>query len=607
MAADRPIVWGRRMRASLEEACTALTAKTEAQFPNTALCAQAQALKGLSANFKLCDTHDRAWMLGFMNGGVAAEVLTEGCTDCRKKSSDAQCDAFRALAIELSRLLAEMPTAGKLAGQQRAMSSLFQAQQGERGTALLRDAQKKVWRSSNTRKAGRIDDGYDLLGDGQGNGPGAPVWSSEAARQAVKERVAPAALLVRDAPVHTAVVVPATDTPPPPHTQSHATMALGDNSTADILAEISRRVNPPPQVLLAPSLQALLCGTLDAHSPLRQLAGHADVLELIAQYHQRPLASLVAHVDTHEVGAASIGTVRFPPPSGINVNMMPIIMGSLASLPDELLPYAPLLEACPILDYKVGYLTIHESIVEDGRAQRREGLHTEGGYAANMGPPSPFSRTSPSPQVYKAGYGLDACPEMRWGGGDTHIGSNGDGEFYNGIFMASTVARSTRVWNACITDPTNAIGPMGDLEHMRHVLGEGYELGANELIWMTDTTPHESLPLAAGTVRQYFRLVTHNISVWYADHNTPNPLGVLPGQGVSIVHGDKFKEAVCCMPQVQGDAPPAAEEPATEATAVAATDAAAPTDTDAPKNDDNGGAGDGAGDRRSRSVFCVMC
>ena len=74
------------------------------------------------------------------------------------------------------------------------------------------------------------------------------------------------------------------DTPPPPHTQSHATMALGDYST----------VNPPPHVLLAPSLQALLCGTLDAHSPLRQLAGHADVLELIAPW-LCPTLGFVAH------------------------------------------------------------------------------------------------------------------------------------------------------------------------------------------------------------------------------------------------------------------------------------------------------------------------
>ena len=53
---------------------------------------------------------------------------------------------------------------------------------------------------------------------------------------------------------------------------------------------------------------------------------------------------------------------------------------------------------------------------------------------------------------------------------------------------------------------------------------------------MTDRTPHESLPLKPGQYRQYFRLVTSNVSVWYAKHSTPNPLGCTPGEGVRIVY-----------------------------------------------------------------------
>jgi len=69
-------------------------------------------------------------------------------------------------------------------------------------------------------------------------------------------------------------------------------------------------------------------------------------------------------------------------------------------------------------------------------------------------------------------------------------------------------------------------------------------LEANELIWMTDRTPHESLPIptaaaAAGTRRQYFRLVVGQVSAWFADHSTPNPSGFLP-PGVRVVRGDKF-------------------------------------------------------------------
>ena len=134
--------------------------------------------------------------------------------------------------------------------------------------------------------------------------------------------------------------------------------------------------------------------------------------------------------------------------------------------------------------------------------------------------------------------------------------------------MASNVANSTRVWNAKIdldsaaaestssasasasaspssssastTSPPSSskgavvgdgsvVGRLGDLEHLRGALGKGVTLDAGQLVWMTDRTPHESMPLKAGTYRQYFRLVTSEISVWYKEHNTPNPLGVLPG------------------------------------------------------------------------------
>lgn len=69
-------------------------------------------------------------------------------------------------------------------------------------------------------------------------------------------------------------------------------------------------------------------------------------------------------------------------------------------------------------------------------------------------------------------------------------------------------------------------------------------LEAGELIWMTDRTPHESLPIPASakpnTRRQYFRLVLGPVSAWFADHSTPNPLGIVPPEEVRIVHGDKF-------------------------------------------------------------------
>ena len=56
-------------------------------------------------------------------------------------------------------------------------------------------------------------------------------------------------------------------------------------------------------------------------------------------------------------------------------------------------------------------------------------------------------------------------------------------------------------------------------------------------------TPHESLPLKEATFRQFFRIVTSNVSLWYKDHSTPNPLGVEPDPEVTrTVVGDKFSQ-----------------------------------------------------------------
>ena len=44
-------------------------------------------------------------------------------------------------------------------------------------------------------------------------------------------------------------------------------------------------------------------------------------------------------------------------------------------------------------------------------------------------------------------------------------------------------------------------------------------------------------------MRQFFRIVTADVSFWFRDHSTPNPLGVLPDPEVTqIVSGDKFSE-----------------------------------------------------------------
>ena len=54
-------------------------------------------------------------------------------------------------------------------------------------------------------------------------------------------------------------------------------------------------------------------------------------------------------------------------------------------------------------------------------------------------------------------------------------------------------------------------------------------------------TPHESLALPQGAYRQFFRLVTSQVSLWYKDHSTENPLGVEPDPTITrTAVGDKF-------------------------------------------------------------------
>jgi len=62
---------------------------------------------------------------------------------------------------------------------------------------------------------------------------------------------------------------------------------------------------------------------------------------------------------------------------------------------------------------------------------------------------------------------------------------------------------------------------------------------------MTDKTPHESLPIRSAddkiVYRQYFRLVVGDISAWFADHSTVNPMGIVPPETVRIISGSKFE------------------------------------------------------------------
>ena len=113
-----------------------------------------------------------------------------------------------------------------------------------------------------------------------------------------------------------------------------------------------------------------------------------------------------------------------------------------------------------------------------------------------------------------------------------------------GIYIASNVPFSTRVWDCKVKNEKIIGGRNGNIEPLREFLpSRGLLLQSDVVCRMSDTTPHESLPMKITTMRQFFRIMTCEVRFWYKDFKdyfTPNPLGVLPDPRVTeIVVGNE--------------------------------------------------------------------
>ena len=108
----------------------------------------------------------------------------------------------------------------------------------------------------------------------------------------------------------------------------------------------------------------------------------------------------------------------------------------------------------------------------------------------------------------------------------------------DGIYMASTVDASTTVYPCMIEKPHEVTDVHGGIEHMRDYLPPPVYIKKRQITWITDRTPHESMPVEKTEYRQFFRVVAGPVSVWYSNHNTPNPLGIMPNAEIS--HEYKF-------------------------------------------------------------------
>jgi len=241
---------------------------------------------------------------------------------------------------------------------------------------------------------------------------------------------------------------------------------------------------------------------------------------------------------------AKVTTIQFPSFTGLQCNMMPFVMGKIHTLPKQYQSYWPLIEACKIPEVehgKVGYLTISESFVKENATQRRPGIHVEkhsceswggGGWGGGSSQvPLKTPRNPQLPSDIPRGIPTDP-PSGSWGGGVAWGGGTDQG---SGLYQASNLDKTCRVWNCYVAKP----GHMGDCEHLKDQLKDPIELEANQLVWMTDSCPHEAIPQRESGERQYFRLVTSHVGLWYKMHSTHNPLVALP-KHVRIIEGNKF-------------------------------------------------------------------
>lgn len=229
-----------------------------------------------------------------------------------------------------------------------------------------------------------------------------------------------------------------------------------------------------------------------------------------------------------QIAFSPCGMVEFPEPTGININMMPFVMGDRSSLPQELWPYFDMiLSKCPVDESEMGqvmYLSVQESFVKASDTQRRAGLHVEA-------PAASFRHTN-------SGTFVAGEEAFRWGSGS----AKSPDELHGGLYLASNVSNTTAVWDALVNDvKLGGVDFHGGMEHLRPFIGKGKKLPAGLLVWMTDRTPHEALPQEQDGYRQFIRLVTADISVWFAAHSTPNPKVPVPAH-VKIIGESKFKE-----------------------------------------------------------------
>ena len=236
----------------------------------------------------------------------------------------------------------------------------------------------------------------------------------------------------------------------------------------------------------------------------------------------------------------------FPESQNLNIDMMPFVMGRHFEdcfLPESCYGYwKNLIQPLYRSDYrniveeegKVCYLTIHESqkdckswnIVLDNVStvvQEDISSSSRSGEAIDKGKGSSYAR------FYKVASDEEAFSKVNIVRG--------------GVYIATNIENGCEIWNAKIQcDEKNNNREIsernGAMEHLKSYLGESIQMKANTFYWITDRTPHiirKPRGYTRYNVIQYFRIVTHKISFWFADQSTWNPMGVMPDTNITQI------------------------------------------------------------------------
>ena len=306
---------------------------------------------------------------------------------------------------------------------------------------------------------------------------------------------------------------------------------------------------------LNPVARVLLQGIYDENSELHKLRGMWHILEVIWKLHIKHISYCKLHIKHDEASVLNLSNfdglsyTSASIPSEIifpnftrrewNINMMPFLMESTFTkciLPEYLETYwRQLIRKCPIGPSdigKVGYLTIQEGFVLEDMPKRRPGIHTAKPGKLKLGEKIE-SKINKVGLVRGGGYSLisTGIEDCGWGWGEVQEVTNVD-KLEGGIFMASSVDSLCRVWE-CQIMKDDVIGEEGNIEYLRELLPNSTIIRKDYLYWLTDRTPYEFLKLKGSSCGQFFMLVTSQVSLWYEDHYTKNPLGVVPDPSIT--------------------------------------------------------------------------